>query len=111
MEHQEPGHDHPTFVGYGIDLEALREKATGIADNASSEWKSAHFKLLAEVQATYQQAINIVLGRLRSQLGKPLNGWKFNCSRRPSQVKIDAENALSALRRRSLEFQKNWEKP
>ena len=101
-----PGEKQTTTIGYGIDLEALSRKATDIANSASKEWKSAHFKLLAEIRTTYQQAINLVLGKLRSNLGKPLNGWKFDCSQRPSQVTIDAENELLALRKRSLAYQK-----
>ena len=105
MKHIKLADNAPTFAGFQINLEDLKESAIRIAENASNEWKSAHFKLLAEIRTTYQQAINIVLGKLRSKLGNPLNGWKFDCAKRPGQVTIDAENELLRLRQRSLVYQ------
>ena len=69
-----------------------------IAIDANGDWKPAHHKLLTSLRQTYQDFVNRTLETVAGEIGQPLNGWRFKCSKGPRQVTIEAEEELRSLK-------------
>ena len=93
----DPGPTDPHSLG--IDVE-------DIVVHANGDWKPAHRKLLTTLRQKYQDLVNRTLAPVGKEIGQPLNGWQFKCTKGPGQVTLAAEEELRTLKLLSSQLRK-----
>ena len=104
----EPARPDPTPTdSWPTDPRSLGLDPAQNAIDANGDWKPAHHKLLTSLRQAYQDLVNRTLETVAREIGQPLNGWHFKCSKGPRQVTIEAEEELRSLKLLSSQLRKD----